>query len=548
MDLKTQCTVPSTLGHPNGGGCLDAVISQFTVRDRTPPPPPLSPSPPPCPGTCSPAGGPRHPSSMHSPGSRASRASPDSQLTAGSVELREDLPLKAGAARARCCAGGPRLILAAFAVLTAAITLALLTQIYYGDYEEDEVTSACLQVVPHGSVSSSAAACSRAGTDALKAGGRALDAAAAAALCLAVLAPHRTSFDASGSLLYWEYREARTQPPVLFEWGGEAAAEGARAPRLLTALATLHAQFGALPWHRVLAPALQLASEGFLVSEGLSAAEAERGTASEPAPPPGANVTAPALARYLQGLLPNTSAELAAAWGGGALLRRGSPLAQRAGAWRVLAGGAGGSAALRALVSAFTPPPASSDDAQRRALLALQSEAQTGAGGAHGVATGLAVVDQRDTYIALVTGLSVPFGSGPETSAGWTRDEPTAPLDLAPALMLDDHVCGTRYVLGAESGAALAQTGAALGAEGAAGAVERARVAVLAGAHWRGRQRARPRRRPHCHPHPPRPPRPATPRCPTLPSTWCSSARTRSPRTPTAAGAASPRGSDYAHP
>lgn len=56
----------------------------------------------------------------------------------GGVELREDLPLKsggAGASTARCCVGGPRLILAAFAALTAAITLALLTQIYYGDYE-----------------------------------------------------------------------------------------------------------------------------------------------------------------------------------------------------------------------------------------------------------------------------------------------------------------------------------------------------------------------------------------------------------------------------
>lgn len=56
------------------------------------------------------------------------------------VELREDVPLKAGAgagphAGGACCAGGPRLILLAFAVLSAAITLALLTQIYYGDYE-----------------------------------------------------------------------------------------------------------------------------------------------------------------------------------------------------------------------------------------------------------------------------------------------------------------------------------------------------------------------------------------------------------------------------
>lgn len=53
-----------------------------------------------------------------------------------------------------------------------------------------------MQLVPHGSVSSSAARCSSAGTDALKGGGRALDAAAAAALCLAVLAPHRVSLDA----------------------------------------------------------------------------------------------------------------------------------------------------------------------------------------------------------------------------------------------------------------------------------------------------------------------------------------------------------------
>lgn len=58
----------------------------------------------------------------------------------GVVELREDVPLKAGAGFGAggdegCCAGGPRLILLAFAALSAAITLALLTQIYYGDYE-----------------------------------------------------------------------------------------------------------------------------------------------------------------------------------------------------------------------------------------------------------------------------------------------------------------------------------------------------------------------------------------------------------------------------
>lgn len=206
----------------------------------------------------------------------SSRSSPDSQHVTGAA-LREDLPLKVGGGvRTRCCAPGPRLILTAFAVLSAAITLALVTQIYYGDFE----------LVPHGSVSSSAAACSRAGTDALKAGGRALDAAAAAALCLAVLAPHRTSLDASGAMLYWEYRAARTHPPTLYEWGGasEDASQGAsqgaaagRPPRLVLALATLHAQLGALPWQQLLMPAIRLAKEGYQVSDGLAAAAGAAG-------------------------------------------------------------------------------------------------------------------------------------------------------------------------------------------------------------------------------------------------------------------------------
>lgn len=63
--------------------------------------------------------------------------------------------------------------------------------------EDVRVISVPMQVVPHGSVASDAAACSRAGADALKGGGSAVDAAVAAALCLAVLAPHRTSLDAS---------------------------------------------------------------------------------------------------------------------------------------------------------------------------------------------------------------------------------------------------------------------------------------------------------------------------------------------------------------
>nr|XP_034823910.1 glutathione hydrolase 7-like [Maniola hyperantus] len=206
-------------------------------------------------------------------------SSPDLHSPPGVVELREDVPLRAGAAGggARLCGGGPRLIVAAFAALTLAVTVALLTQIYAGDYE----------VVPHGSVSSSAEACSGAGAATLRRGGRAADASVATALCLAVLAPHRTSLDASGSLIYWEYRSSRSQLPTVLDWGAgvEAAAAGQeRPPRLLAALAALHRRYGTRPWGELLQPAIHLARAGYPVSAALAAAAAAAGLPGYAAP------------------------------------------------------------------------------------------------------------------------------------------------------------------------------------------------------------------------------------------------------------------------
>ncbi|KAJ0182179.1 hypothetical protein K1T71_002901 [Dendrolimus kikuchii] len=394
------------------------------------------------------------------------RDSPDLQPPPGVVELREDVPLKAGAVASeagRWCAGGPRFVLGCFAALTVAVT-----------------------VVPHGSVSSGAAACSRAGADALKRGGRALDAAVAAALCLAVLDPHRTSLDASGALLYWEYGQVRAQgaTPEAVEWGGPGAT-AMRAPRLLAALAALHAGRGALPWADLLQPAIRLARGGFPVSEGLavaSAAEAAGGGAASPLAP-GTIDTAPLLADYLESLQHNTSAELSSAWSSEGVLVRSTGVALDAGAWRLVAAGAGAALAGRALAAALQPPPSTVEDASERVIGALQREAAAAAWTPTGVATGLAVVDQHDTYVALVTGLSRPFGSGALQSGGWRADAPVAPLDLAPAIMVQQQVCGTRYVLGAESAAALAQGAAVLAVEGplGAGAVERPRIALAPG-------------------------------------------------------------------
>ncbi|XP_063529536.1 uncharacterized protein LOC134740824 [Cydia strobilella] len=402
----------------------------------------------------------------------------DTTPPSGVVELREDIPLKAGASSDGSC-GTPRLIAGCFAALSAAVTIALLTQIYYGDY----------QVVPHGSVSSAAEACSSAGTGALKAGGRAMDAAAASALCLALLAPHRTSIDASGSLLYWEYRNrtARDEGPTLMEWEGP---NQGGVPRLLVALAQLHARYGALPWSQVLQPAIDLARGGYTVSRGLATAASDAGRAGWLVKGVRADS---AYADYLETLQRNTSAELTEMWSKDAnAVRFSSALAAVPGGWRLFAGGAGAASAARALVAAIEIP-FDVDEAERRVVAALVNEAHDEISPAGGVATGLAVVDSVDTYIALVTGLSVPFGSLPpwgvdgtdgEGSAANARDSPAAPIDLAPAILLNENVCGTRYILGAESSSALAQAAASLATS--AGdelglAIERARVGVLPG-------------------------------------------------------------------
>ncbi|CAH0726262.1 unnamed protein product, partial [Brenthis ino] len=444
-------------------------------------------------------------------------SSPDIQPPPGVVELREDIPLKPSSrslAGSRLCGGGPRVIIGAFAVLTVAITIALLTQIYYGDYE----------VVPHGSVSSSAAACSRAGTAVLRAGGAAPDAAAAAALCLAVLAPHRTSLDASGSLVHWEYRQSRTMLPTTAVWGADGTvglsvggnSSVTRPPRLVAALAALHARLGLLPWEQVLQPAIDLARTGYVVSASLSAAAAARGL---PGYTPTALRTEPALADYLESLKNYTSSELCALWScAGAVRWEAAAAGAAAGAWRVWAAGAGGALATAALRAALAPgsTPAS---ALQTAVQSLQTQAQAaGARWPRGVAAGLAVVDPRDTYVALVTGLSTPFGSdlsdGPEA---WSRDEPAAPLDLAPAIITDQHICGTRYVVGGESGIALAQAAAVAlsgAVAGAADAVEAARVLVLPG----GSLAAEPGRAPGLPPPGPPPAGPPPPGPPGLPA------------------------------
>ncbi|KAH1012205.1 hypothetical protein HUJ05_011400 [Dendroctonus ponderosae] len=138
---------------------------------------------------------------------------------------REDIPLKTGTKQSKwynCnedCMGGSKFINVAFGVLTIIVTIALIVQIYYGDY----------QVVPHGSVATDSLECSRVGTQILKQGGKAVDAAIASAFCLAVVAPHLTGLDAEGQVLIYSHR-TRISPDLVDFSGSNVISD--RMPRL----------------------------------------------------------------------------------------------------------------------------------------------------------------------------------------------------------------------------------------------------------------------------------------------------------------------------
>ncbi|XP_023018202.2 glutathione hydrolase 7 isoform X2 [Leptinotarsa decemlineata] len=175
------------------------------------------------------------------------------------TENREDIPLKQGKKSRKWYAcnedlfSGSKYITFAFSTLTIIITLALLIQIYYGDY----------QVVPHGSVATDSLECSKIGTTILKNGGNAVDAAIASAFCLSVVTPHVTGLDAEGHLLIYDHKTRL--PPNVIDFS-DSSAVSEHLPRLILGLAFTHKHFGRLPWKDLVEPAALLARQGYVVS------------------------------------------------------------------------------------------------------------------------------------------------------------------------------------------------------------------------------------------------------------------------------------------
>jgi gamma-glutamyltranspeptidase/glutathione hydrolase len=141
----------------------------------------------------------------------------------------------------------------------------------------------------HGMVVSQEATASRVGLDVLKAGGNAVDAAVAAAFALAVVHPTAGNIGGGGFIVFrpaagepaaYDFRETApaAATPTMFLTGGKYDAakhhEGHLSVGVPGTVAGLHLAWkerGTLPWPRLVQPAIDLARDGFPLSESLAA-------------------------------------------------------------------------------------------------------------------------------------------------------------------------------------------------------------------------------------------------------------------------------------
>ena len=129
---------------------------------------------------------------------------------------------------------------------------------------------------------------SRVGVDVLREGGRAVDAAVATALVLAVTHPHAGNVGGGGFLVYrpasgepvaYDFREVAPagSSPTMFLTNGEYDFDrhhnshlSVGVPGTVAGLHLAWREQGRLPWKRLIEPAIALARDGFTVTDGLA--------------------------------------------------------------------------------------------------------------------------------------------------------------------------------------------------------------------------------------------------------------------------------------
>src|SRR5437868_8051820 len=139
-----------------------------------------------------------------------------------------------------------------------------------------------------GMVASQTEIASKIGADVIAAGGTAVDAAVATAFALAVVHPSAGNIGGGGFIVYrpakgepvaYDFREMAPAKasPTMFMKDGKYSAElhhnsylAVGVPGTVAGLHLAWKEQGKLPWKRLVEPAIALARDGFVVTEGLS--------------------------------------------------------------------------------------------------------------------------------------------------------------------------------------------------------------------------------------------------------------------------------------
>lgn len=371
------------------------------------------------------------------------------------MESREDIPLKSGRKGSRLCSwdeeffGGSKFINISFAILSLIITVALLVQIYYGDY----------QVTPHGSVATDSRECSAVGTSILKKGGNAVDAAIASALCLAVVNPHVTGLDASGQILVYNHR-TRLNPIVIDFYNKQFSSKSL--PRLLIALVYVHKKYGKLSWEDLVDPAATIARNGFLISNNLalSAASTKAMSLFVGTLEAGQKLQMPRLSAYLQRIGNSSVKELYNYVHSLNIPMEYTSTVSQFKEYSVFVPENSEIALplfanLQKINSTNVTIP---DTAKPPHVLKFvevtkrtYDEYKIVEKFYKGTSSNVAVMDLNDNYVSLITGMTSPFGTGNLTNEGYLLDtdvQSKFPSRL-PLIVTDtNYVCGKRIALG----------------------------------------------------------------------------------------------------
>ncbi|XP_075222619.1 glutathione hydrolase 7-like isoform X2 [Lycorma delicatula] len=150
-----------------------------------------------------------------------------------------------------------------FSIFSIFVAIALAIQLHYGDY----------QVVAHGSITTDSYNCSVVGAVIIKKGGNAVDAAVASAFCMGVVHPHLTGLGGGGLMIIYDQRQRKLKDCIDFRVL-KSLSSVVGVPGFLAGLYQAHNHHGILSWKQIIAPSINIARSGFLVSDNLLLAKA----------------------------------------------------------------------------------------------------------------------------------------------------------------------------------------------------------------------------------------------------------------------------------